>query len=186
MKPLNFFVAVSITLTLLSCKKNEATQLVIPIPNGDFEFWDGQPTLLTWLTNSCPLCVPPYETYIVKKVTEVANGQFAAKFTYNGVYSSSANNKFSISLHPTVLIGYIKSSISNDDTATIHVDIFSGNNIVDNGNYIETSSTLTYKKIAIPISQTSSAADSALIKIVGGKKGTTTLYVDNLVLIEDN
>jgi hypothetical protein len=76
--------------------------------------------------------------------------------------------------------------ISIGDSATIRVDLYSGNNLVDTGNYFETSSTSNYKKIVIPISQLSNVADSALIRIVGGKKQNTDLYVDNFTLIKEN
>jgi hypothetical protein len=171
-------------LALFSCKKDTASQEIIPIPNGDFELWNNMPTLLYWQTNSCPACVPPWETYIVQKVTDAFNGQFAAKFIYNNVSRSFANNKFSISLHPTNLTGYIKSAIASGDTALIHIDLFSGTTVVDYGNLYETSSTTNYKKIEIPISQNSTSADSALITIVGGKKQGTELYVDNFVLFK--
>jgi hypothetical protein len=84
------------------------------------------------------------------------------------------------------MTGYIKSTISSGDTAIIHVDLFSGSNIVDSGNWYETSSTAGYTKIKIPISQNSSSVDSALIRISGGKKQNTELYVDNFVFIKNN
>ena len=186
MKVKALFILSLFVLTFLSCKKEAANQQIIPIPNGDFEQWDNMPNLAIWQTNSCPACVPPYETYIVKKVTDVANGQFAAKFVYNNVYSSYANNKFAISLHPTSLTAYIKSNIASGDTAIINIDLFSGNNIVDNGNFYETSSNASYRKINIPISQTTTNVDSALIKILGGKKQNTELSVDNLVFLKNN
>lgn len=165
--------------SLFSCRKDTASQQNISIPNGDFELWDNMPILLYWQTNSCPACDPPWETYIVQKVTDAFSGQFAAKLINNNVYSSFAYNKFSISLHPTHLTGYIKSTIASSDTVFIHIDIFSGNNIVDNGNWYETLSTSNYTKIEIPISQNASSADSALIRITGGKNQNTELYVDN-------
>lgn len=184
MKLTKFTIAIVFILTFFACKKDSNNQQEIPIPNGDFELWDNMPNLYSWQTNSCPACVPPYETYIVKKVTDVSNGQFAAKFIYNNVYNSFANNKFAISLHPTLLTGYIKSNIASGDTATIHIDLFSGGSIIDNGNFYETSSSANYRKIEIPISQSSMTVDSALIKIIGGKKQTTELYVDNLVFLK--
>jgi hypothetical protein len=177
-----FFIL--IPLAIFSCKKDSTSQQVITIPNGDFELWDDMPALLYWQTNSCPACDPPYETYIVQKVTDSYNGQFAAKLIYNNVYSSFAYNKFLISLHPTFLTGYIKSNIAKSDTVIIHIDIFSGNNIVDTGNWYETKSVENYTKIEIPISQNTSSVDSALITIVGGKKQNTELYVDNFVFIK--
>jgi hypothetical protein len=173
-------------LTFLSCKKESANQQTIPIPNGDFEQWDNIQNLLIWQTNSCSACVPPFETYIVQQVTDAEKGKFAAKFVYNNVYSSYAINKFAISSHPSSLTGYIKSTIASDDTAIIHIDLFSGNNIVDNGNFYETSSNVSYRKINIPISQTTTNVDSALIKIIGGEKQNTELTVDNLVFLKNN
>ena len=186
MKIINLFFAILITSFIISCRKDAVSQKIILIPNGDFELWDNMPTLLSWHTNSCPLCDPPFETYIVQKVTDAVSGQFAAKLISNNVYSSFAYTKFSISLHPTHLTGYIKSTIVSGDTAIIHIDLFSGNNIVDNGNWYETSSTAKYTKIEIPISKNATLADSALIRITGGKKTNTELYVDNFVLLERN
>ena len=173
-------------ISFLSCQKAAVNQQVIHVPNGDFESWDNLPLPDDWHTNSCPPCVPPYETYIVKKVTDAAHGQFAAEFIYNSVYSSYADNKFAVSSHPSFLQAYIKSGIANGDTATIHIDLFSGKNIVDSGNFYETSSHAIYRKIEIPVSQNSTHADSASIFIKGGNKLSTVFYVDNLVLIKNN
>ncbi len=185
MTRLNILIFILIASAFFSCNKEAANQEIIPVPNGDFELWDMQ-TLLIWQTNSCPACDPPFETYIVQKVTDTYSGQFAAKFIYNNVYSSFANNKFSISRHPTYLKGFIKSTITAGDTAIIHVDLFLGNNLVDNGSFYEISSTALYKKIEIQLTQNSSIADSALIRIVGGKKQNTVLYADSFEFIRDN
>ena len=179
------FTTILVVTITLSCKKENNNQQIIPIPNGDFELWDNQPTLNTWLTNSCPPCVPPFDTYVIKKVTDASNGQFAAKFIFNNVYTSYAINKFQISLHPSVLTGYIKSNIASGDTATIHINLFSGNNIIDIGNFSETTSNGSYRQIEIPISQNSQSIDSASIEITGGKKLGTELHIDNLVFIKN-
>lgn len=169
---------------LLSCKKQTVASQVIPIPNGDFELWDSMPLLYNWQTNSCRACVPPWETYIIKKVTDKANGQFAAQFIYNNAYSSLAENKFPIPAHPTSLVGDIKSNIAPGDTATIYVDLFSNGNIVAGGDFYETTSSPNYRRIEIPITQTTAQVDSALVKIAGGKKQNTQLFVDNLVFVK--
>jgi hypothetical protein len=186
MKAKALIIMMLFLLTFSSCKKETANQQIIPIPNGDFEQWDNMPNLAIWKTNSCPACLPSYETYIIQKVTDAAHGHFAAKFIYNGVYSSYAKNKFSISAHPNLLTGYVKSSIASGDTAMICIDLFSGSNIVDNGNFYETSSNMNYRKIEIPISQTTANIDSAQILVVGGKKQNTELFVDNLILIRND
>ncbi|MFI5187218.1 MAG: hypothetical protein ACHQF0_10860 [Chitinophagales bacterium] len=112
------------------------------------------------------------------------------KFKVNNIIVANSNftgrTLGELTLHPTLLTGYIKSNMANGDTAIIHVDLFSGNNIVDSGNFYETSSTANYRKIEISISQTSTMADSALIKIVGGKRQNTELYVDNLTFQKNN
>ena len=186
MKAKALFMIMLLVQIFLSCKKQAANQQITPIPNGDFEQWDEMSNLKIWQTNSCPACVPPYETYIVQKVTDAANGQFAARFIYNNIYRSYANNKFSVFSHPGLLSGYIKSNIASGDTAFIFIDLFSGNNIVDKGYFYETSSNANYRKIKIQISQTNTIVDSALIKIIGGKKQNTELFVDNLVFEKSN
>jgi hypothetical protein len=186
MKWLKLFLSFTFLLTFSSCKKDTTNSQIIPIPNGDFEDWNNLPNLLIWQTNSCPACVPPFETYIVQIVTDSYSGKFAAKFIYNHVYKSWADNKFPITTHPSLLTGYVKSNITDGDTVVIHIDLFSGTNIVDSGNWNGTSSIGNYKKVEISISQTSSTVDSALIKIVGGEKQNTVLYVDDLELIKTN
>lgn len=186
MKNMSSTILFFFALAFFSCKKEATNQQTIPIPNGDFELWDNMANLSTWKTNSCPACLPPYDTYIVKKETDATHGQFAAKFIYNGFYSSYANNKFSISLHPTLLTGYIKSTIAVGDTATIRIELFSAGNLVDKGQFYETSSNAGYRKIDIPISQVSANVDSALIKIIGGKMQNTALFVDNLKFLKND
>src|SRR5665647_3425476 len=88
MKTLQLFLSFIFLIAFLSCKKGNSNSQTISIPNGDFEDWDNIPNLLIWQTNSCPACVPPYETYIVQKVSDSYSGQFAAKFIYNNVYQS--------------------------------------------------------------------------------------------------
>ncbi len=184
MKSFKLYLSFLLVVTFSSCKKDSVNQQNIPIPNGDFELWDNMPVLLEWQTSSCPACLPPYDTYTVKKVTDAYSGKFAAKFIYNNVYESLANKKFPVSIHPSMLTGYVKSNIANGDTAIIHVDLFSGASIVDSGDWYETSSTNNYKKVQILISQASSRADSAIIKIVGGRKLNTELYIDDLKFIK--
>ncbi len=175
-------VLIFFTFSCIACNKSASSTQIIPIPNGDFENWDNSPYLLSWQTNSCPLCVPPYETYIVKKSTEAENGYFAAKFIYNNVYSSYAFIKFPVSTKPDLLSGYIKSSVTVGDSVQIQIDVFSNNKIIDSGNWSETTTSTNYKKIEIPLLQTSSVADSVSIRIIGGQKLKTELFIDNFIL----
>ena len=177
-------IVLSISIITISCRKEVSQDVIIPVPNGDFETWDARPVLDKWVSNSCPECLPAFETYIVRKTSDAQSGVSAAGFIYNNVYPSYAFNKFGIGQHPSVLTGYIRSNISAGDTATIRIDIYHGNNIVDSGHYFETSSHATYNKFEIPITHSTTHADSALIKITGGKKEGTEMTIDNLVLIK--
>jgi hypothetical protein len=185
MRIIKFLILIILLASLISCKKTgTSAEQLITIPNGNFELWNSQPILSIWKTNSCPLCLPPFNTYVIEKDNEFQNGQFAAKFISNNVYKSSAENKFQISEHPSFLRGFIKSNITNGDTAQIHIDLFSGNTIVDSGNLFETTTNNVYRQIEIPISQNVTNIDSASIKISGGKMQNTTLLIDNIVFVK--
>ena len=174
----------SIITLFLGCTKTNNPQEIIPVPNGDFENWDAQPTLLNWQTNSCPLCVQAIERNIVVKDPNASNGLFAAKFIYNNAFTAWAINNFSIPKHPSTLSGYVKSSITSIDTIRITITLYKNMVPVDSGSWVGTSSIANYTKIDIPISQNSSDADSALIRIEGGQKLGTEFWVDNLYLIK--
>jgi hypothetical protein len=177
---LKLIFTIVMLLTLFGCKKTVSHQENLTIPNGDFEQWDVNQDLNIWQTNSCPLCVPPWQTYIVQKTTDAAHGHYAAEFVYNNYYTTFATNKFAISSYPFSLTAYIKSNIISGDTANLHVALFSGNNVVDNGNWYETATSIDYRKLEIPITQTSPKIDSAEIIIIGGNKVGTVFFVDNL------
>ena len=181
---LRLIFTTTVLLSLFGCQKDTSDQSDLAIPNGDFEQWDGNQSLLTWQTNSCPLCVPPIETYIVQKENDAAHGQFAAKFIYNNVYRSAATNRFAISVHPSVLTAYVKSNIVSGDTALLHVDLFLNNSVVDSGTWLETTSNVNYKLLEIQITQTNPKVDSASIVILGGQRQNTELVVDNLQFLK--
>lgn len=170
-------------IALLSCNKDKTTQ-AITIPNGDFENWTTTPLPENWKTNSCPLCLPPFETYIVRQEASAYHGQFAAKFIYNSVYIAWAENKFYIPGHPSNLTAYVKCNLYGPDTVAIKIKLFHNSAVADSGYWLGTASTTGYMKISIPITQNASKVDSALIRIEGGQKkvsgGSTEFCVDNL------
>ena len=87
MKIIRLFILTLFLTNLISCKKSDTNvEQLIPIPNGNFELWTAAPTLNTWKTNSCPLCMSQINTYIVEKNIEFQNGQFAAKFIFNNPF----------------------------------------------------------------------------------------------------
>lgn len=187
MKNLNFIILCLLIAMVSSCSKtsnNTNSQNIISIPGGDFEQWNSWPVLINWQTNSCPLCMTPYNQYVVVQDSLAYHGKYAAKFIYNGIYISRGQNKFAISAHPTLLTGYINSTIASGDTATISIDILYKNQIVDSGKLYETSSTTNYQEFEIPITTNSLKADSAEINITGGNKTNTEFTIDYLALIK--
>jgi hypothetical protein len=186
MKTVNFFIILAAIFALQSCKLENSTP-ASNVPNGDFEGWTSLDNLDDWTTNSCPTCVPPYETYIVQKTTEAYHGQYAAKFIYNGVYPAYANSTFAVTAHPSNLTGYVKCYLYNSDTVSVKVWVFKANAVVDSGQWLNTESISSYKQIVIPVTQSSTQADSVKISIKGGHKmdagnNGSVLWVDYLSL----
>ena len=188
MKVVRAAVCLIAVIIVASCsKKNNPQPGIIPIPNGDFENWTGTDRLQNWTSNSCPECVPPFETYIVQKDSNAYHGKYAAKLVYNDVYAALAENKFFIPSHPVSLTAYIKSAIAGADTVSIKIRLYKNNAVADSGLWLGTSSVDKYAKINIAITQSSMQVDSAKITITGGHvKGAlnnnTTFWVDHLSL----
>jgi hypothetical protein len=188
-KTLTFFIVLTV---IISCKKDSNPQPSIPIPNGDFENWtsgtsSNGPLLQDWVTNSCPACVPPVETYIVQKDSlNTFHGKYAAKFVDNTVYPAQAQNKFAVPYHPSTLSAYIKPIIYGGDTVSIKIRLFENKAVVDSGQWLGTSSSSSYGQLVIFISHNSMQVDSAQITIRGGHKSsgvnTTVFWVDDLSL----
>ncbi len=186
MKKTLFFISLVIIIALHGCKKLEPTPQ-FAIPNGDFESWTSGDYLVDWTGDSCPACVPPYETYIIQKTTEAYHGQYAAKFLYNGLYPAYANNKFVVSGHPAALSGYAKCQLYGDDTVSVKVLVYYANAVVDSGKWLNTASTTNYQAFTINLTQSSAHADSVLVSIKGGNKmdanhNGSVLWIDYLSL----
>lgn len=190
MKTIKAFFILSVATALASCTQTDPlpspSAQSLQVPNGDFELWSNQ-LPLAWQTNSCPPCVPAYETYIVQQDTNAYQGQFAAKFIYNNVYPATAVNGFAITRHPDYVKAYVKSNLVANDSVSIHVAVFHNNVQVDNGQWYGTGSIATYTQVQIPISQASSQADSIAISIEGGHVNAyplnnTELWVDDVTL----
>lgn len=176
-----FIISISITF-ITSCNYDSVTSVNENIPNGDFENWGATLRLLNWKTNSCPECVPSYETYIVQRESNsVYHGHYAALFVYNNVYPAWAENKFPIGFHPFNLTGYVRCNNAGSDSVYIKVKLFRNLAVVDSGQWIGTASIPNYDLITIPITQNATKVDSALIRIQGGHRNTS-FWVDYLTL----
>lgn len=167
------------------CAKSNTNE-TITIPNGDFENWRSN-SLQNWETNSCPLCLPAFDTYVVKQVSDSYVGQYAAKFIYNNVYIAWAQNKFSIPHHPSNMTSYVKCDLYGTDTVSIKIKLFYHGALADSGQWLGTTSIAGYTRINIAITQNTSEVDSALIRIEGGHTfdypdKSTGLWVDYLTL----
>jgi len=191
MKTIHAFLLLAAAFGITSCTKDNNVQpgplaLTIAVPNGDFETWSNV-LPADWETNSCPLCLPPYDMYLVRQDTSAYQGQFAAKFIYNNVFPSVAANGFAISSHPVDLKAYVKCNLATNDSVRITVTLFNNNVVVDNGEWYGTISYANYTQIQVPISQNATQADSVSIYIEGGHVNAsplpnTELWVDEVTL----
>jgi len=189
-------------ITSITCKRDEpipVESINIQIPNGDFENWSWVPLPENWKTNSYPLSMAQWVTYIVKKDSQVVyHGAYSMKLIYNltppawGAAPAWAKNKFAISEHPNNLRGYLKCNLQGTDTVSISVKILNNGITVDSGQWKSTVSIINWTEVNIPISNSSTVIDSALITITGGKykdstttlANSTTFWVDQLYLIK--
>jgi hypothetical protein len=171
MKTIKPLFILSLAVALASCTQNNPlptpSSTGLQVPNGSFEYWNSQ-LPIAWQTNSCPACVPAFETYIVQQDTDAYDGQYAAKFIYNNQYVATAVNGFDIGRHPQYLKAWVKGNIVPNDSVYIGVRLYLNNVQVDYGYGFVSSSIANYTQIQIPISQTSAQADSAAINIEGG------------------
>jgi hypothetical protein len=159
-----------------------------PFPNSDFESWTNN-TLQNWTTNSCAGCYTAFNTYAVERDSSMAyHGKYAAKFVYNNIYAAKAENKFPLTVHPSNLVGYIKTSMYGADAVSIKIRLYKNMLVVDSGQWQAVSSTSRYIRISLPITGSTMQIDSAKVTIIGGHYQTndfarsTILWVDNLSL----
>jgi hypothetical protein len=186
MKTLGNIILIVAFTSILSCTKDRTSQ-TSQIPNGDFEEWNSYPLLFNWTTNSCPLCDPPFESYIVQKDSSAYHGKYAAKFIYNNVFPASAENKFPLTYHPLALGGYFKCIMNGLDTTYVKIWLFKNKVAVDSGAWLNMASLPEYQYMRIPISQGSKEVDTVVIRITGGHRqgnlpATTVLWADYLNL----
>jgi hypothetical protein len=190
MKTIHAFLVLTLATAAVSCTQSvplpTPSSQTFQVPNGDFEFWNNQ-LPIAWQTNSCPPCVPAYETYIVQQDTNAYQGQYAAKFIYNNVFPATADNGFAISRHPAELKAYVMSNLAANDSVRISVAVFNNNVVVDSGEWFGTTSVPVYTQIQIPISQNATQVDSISISIEGGHvnaypSNNTEFWVDAVTL----
>jgi len=160
-------VCVAVVIALHGCKKEE--NLPVPnITNGDFESWTSVDELQGWKSNSCPTCSPDFQTYVIQKTTEAYHGRYAAKIVYNGVFCATASTKLAIATHPDNLTGFVKCQLNPGDSVSIKVRVYSNNTVVDSGRWVNRESISAYKQIVIPVSHSSTHADSVKVSVRGG------------------
>jgi hypothetical protein len=184
MKTITQLLFVFFFISLSACTKDGIKQNTIAIPNGDFETWDINMQPASWVTNSCYQCVPPYESYIVRRESNAADGSYAATFIYNNVFPAVATNTFPLTTHPDLLTGRFKATLAASDSASVKIKLYSGGVVSDSGVYYQKLSFSSYQYIEIPISQNIANVDSARVTITGGKKSSSTFSADNLELVE--
>ncbi len=186
MKTLQIFIIIAYLIFINACTQEKMDQNLLEVPNGDFENWTDL-RLQKWSSNSCPFCLPPFETYIVQQDSLAFNGKYCAKFIYNNAYPAWAENKFAISSHPEILTAYVKSQIYGDDTVSVKIKLLKNSVVTDSGTWLGTSTFSNFTLIKIPITQSMFQPDTAIIAIRGGHKlgyplNNTEFWIDNLEL----
>jgi len=166
MKPSMGFLLVLAFALLVRCTKEGPVHVSL-IPNGDFESWTSN-TLNGWTTNSCPMCVPMIETYIVQKDSPGYHGGYAARFIDNNQYAAYAQNKFALKAHPSALVGYFKCKMNGADTVSVKIWLYKNGFAVDSGSWINMVTIPDYSRLKLSISQSSLLIDTVIIRITGG------------------
>jgi hypothetical protein len=195
MKTLHVCIALIILTGFVSCKKENGIhgpltaepESVITVPNGSFEMWDNFYLPENWTTNSCPTCMSPFITDIVQRDTEACYGTYSAKLIYNQLYAAWAQNKFAISVHPDHLSACVKCNLQGTDTVLVKVSLLHNSMVVDSGQWMGTTQIDNFTTINIPITQSTTQVDTAIIFIHGGEginfpSNNTIFWVDNLIL----
>lgn len=147
------------------------------IPNSGFENWSWiggwfeNPD--SWNTNNSQITTP------VVKDNNSYQGNFSLQINRTG-YSGYARSKFPFSQHPSSVEAYVKSTISGVDTVSIHISVYSAGNIVDIGDWTNSTSIPNWTLISIPVSVSFSAVDTLEIIITGGNQTGTSISVDEL------
>jgi hypothetical protein len=173
--------------TPLSETDNPVDRLPVAVPNGDFENWNSMLLPDSWTTNSCPVCVSPFMTDIVRRDSDACGGFTAAKFLYNNVNAAWAENRFAVHSHPLNLTACVKCNLTGTDTVLIKVNLLNNSNVVDSGLWLNTNAINNYTQIMIPITQNSLPVDSIVIFIRGGQgsrfpSNNTEFWVDKIKL----
>jgi len=161
-------------LTVLLFATATANTNAQTIPNSGFENWtfiSGQfNTPDDWESNAGGFSIN------VVRETPGYSGNYALQLNSSGY----ARSKFSFSQHPSTIAAYVKSAFSTVDTIKIQIFVYSGNSIVDYGDWTNTISIPNWTLVNIPVSTSFSLVDSLEILITCGNQTGTSLSVDEL------
>lgn len=148
------------------------------MPNSGFEQWTNlQPD--GWITNSCPFCDPPWESYIVRQDSDAYRGNYNADLYGNGVFSAVAHTTFAVSRRPVKMRFHTKVHFApcvNDtgyfehDTIMAKAALLYNGTVVDSGTWSYSGKSLShYQAIDVPLTQSAAMFDSCRIFFKGGK-----------------
>ncbi len=154
------------------------------IPNSGFENW----TTDIWTNQNFDFWKSTNADFQPAKIDTAKGyaGNWAlVAFNWAGatIYNIAvAECKFPISNHPTNLYGYVKTQYNSSDSVFIEAEYLNNGVVVDSGKWINYfgNPINNWTLINIPISQTQTIVDSAVIRISGGTQAGTKLFVDEL------
>jgi len=152
------------------------------IPNAGFETWwfsgwGVNPAF--WATNNSQIMaanvIPDSSSH---------SGTTALMLINSGNFRPHASTGFPLLHHPLVLNGFFKNQLHMNDSALIHIRVFSNGNLTDSGFALVTGGiTISgYYPLSIPVSQNVATADSCEIVLEGGNTYLSQISFDDLSL----
>jgi hypothetical protein len=149
------------------------------IPNGDFELWYTTTWFdfpAGWMTNNNQIIAP-----MVVKDTDSYNGIYAVQLYTSNNLIPEASCGFPLTQHPFNVGGYCKNTLITGDSAEIVVRIYHNQQLTDSGRIVFFGGINPfYSSFVIPLSQSSTLADSCYIVMHGGTSGQVRISFDDL------
>lgn len=147
------------------------------IPNSGFETWENVGGWYLdpegWETNNSHIMTP------VLPDTNSYSGNYSLTIShkYSGI-TGYAKSRFPFNAHAAAIKAYVKCEMSETDTVSVLVDIYSNRQITGNGKWTSAASISEWTLISIPLTQKSSDGDSLEIQIFGGDSSQTSISLD--------
>lgn len=158
-------------------------KLEAQIPNPSFENWINVGGWFDipsgWSANNSQII-----TSVVAPDSDAYSGSLAMHLQNVTTIRPAASTQFPIVSNIISLTAYVKLSLIINDTVKIKVLELSNGLVVDSGEWLGLSDIQNYSPITIPVSQSNTTIDSAIIEISGGNQ-TNLIFESTVFLVDD-